>query len=86
MDSITSNSIWDFIELPDGSRAIGCKWVYKTKRNSLGNIKRYKARLVAKGFFQKEGINYTKIFSLVSKKDFLRVIMALVAHFDLELH
>jgi hypothetical protein len=41
---------------------------------------------VAKGFTQREGIDYTKTFSLVSCKDSLRIIMALVAHYDLELH
>ena len=41
---------------------------------------------MAKGFTQKEGINYKDTFSPVSKKDSLRIIMALVAHFDLELH
>ena len=44
------------------------------------------AKLVAKGFTQKEGIDYKDTFSPVSKKDSLRIIMALVAHFDLELH
>jgi hypothetical protein len=85
MNSIKSNGVWDLVELPNGVKAIGCKWVFKTKKDSLGNIERYKARLVVKGFTQKEGIDYTETFSPVSKKDSLCVILALVAHFDLEL-
>ena len=58
---------------------------FKTKKDLLGNIERYKARLVTKGFTQKERIDYKETFSLVSKKDSFRIIMTLVAHFDLEL-
>lgn len=47
---------------------------------------KYKARLVAKEFTQREGIDYNETFSPVSCKDSFRIIMALVAHFDLELH
>ncbi|RVW22045.1 Retrovirus-related Pol polyprotein from transposon TNT 1-94 [Vitis vinifera] len=78
-------SDYDLVELPNGAKVIGCKWVFKTKKESLGNIERYKTRLVAKGFTQKEGINYIETFSPVSKKDSLCIILALVAHFDLEL-
>ena len=46
---------------------------------------RYKIRLVANCFTQKEGIDYKETFSPVSMKDSFRTIMALVAHFDLEL-
>jgi hypothetical protein len=35
---------------------------------------------------QREGIDYNETFSLVSYKDFFRIIMELIAHYDLELH
>jgi hypothetical protein len=41
---------------------------------------------MAKDFTQREGIDYTEIFSPVSCKDSLKIIMALVTHYDLELH
>ena len=41
---------------------------------------------MAKGFTQREGVDYNETFSPVSCKDSFRIIMALVAHFDLELH
>nr|CAN81603.1 hypothetical protein VITISV_031789 [Vitis vinifera] len=50
MSSMKCNDVWDLVELPNGAKAIGCKWVFKKKKDSLGNIERYKARLVAKGF------------------------------------
>ncbi|RVW64595.1 Retrovirus-related Pol polyprotein from transposon TNT 1-94 [Vitis vinifera] len=85
MSSMKCNDVWDLVELPNGAKTIGCKWVFKTKKDSLGNIERYKAKLVSKGFTQKEGIDYTETFSPVSKKDSLHIILALVAHFDFEL-
>ncbi|KAH9765063.1 Amine oxidase [Citrus sinensis] len=36
MSYISSNGVWDLVELPDGVKAIGCKWVFKTKKDSLG--------------------------------------------------
>ncbi|KAL6315681.1 hypothetical protein AAG906_005772 [Vitis piasezkii] len=37
MNFMASNGIWNLVELPDGAKAIGCKWVFKTKKDSLGN-------------------------------------------------
>jgi hypothetical protein len=43
MRSMSSNKVWDLEEIPKGAKTVGCKWVYKTKCDSKGNIKRYKA-------------------------------------------
>jgi len=81
-----NNDVWDLVELPKGKKPIGCKWVFKTKPDSKGNIERYKAHLVIKGFTQRESIDYKEAFSSVSMKDSFRIIMALMAHFDLKLY
>ena len=86
MKSMNSNGVWDLEDIPKWAKTVGCKWVYKIKRDSKRNVERFKARLVAKGFTQREGIDYNETFSLVSCKDSFRIIMALVAHYDLELH
>ena len=86
MKSMNVNKVQDLKIIPKGAKTVGCKWVYKTKLDSQGNIERYKARLVAKGFTQREGIDYNETFFPVSCKDSFRIIMALVAHYDLELH
>ncbi len=50
MVALDVNMTWELVLLPEGKKAIGCKWVYKVKHNSDGSISRYKARLVAKGY------------------------------------
>ena len=62
MKSMKTNGVWNLEIIPKGPKTIGCKWVYKTKHDSKGNIEKFKARLMAKGFTQREGIDYNETF------------------------
>jgi hypothetical protein len=86
MKSMSANKVWDLEEVLKGAKIVGCKWVYKTKYDSQGKVERFKSRLMAKGFMEREGIDYNDSFSPVSCKDSFRIIMTLVAHYDMELH
>ena len=84
--SMKTNGVWKLEIISKEAKTVGCKYGYKIKHDSKGNIERFEARLVAKGFTQREGIDYNETFSPVSCKDSFRIIIALVAHYDLELH
>ena len=45
---IEKNQTWQLVDKPTHKRAIGVKWVYRTKLNSDGSINKHKARLVVK--------------------------------------
>jgi hypothetical protein len=54
----------------------------KIKKKADGLVERFKARLMAKGFNQQDGVDYTKTFNPVIKALTIRVVLALVVHFD----
>ena len=83
MNSLCRNQTWELVQPPKEKKAIGYKWIYAKKEDTAGI--HFKARLVSKGYAQKEGIYYDEVFSLIVKHSSIRILLALVAQFDLEL-
>lgn len=77
--AIERNNTWELIDLPQGAKIIGLKWVYKTKLKENGEVDKFKARLVAKGYVQQQEIDYTKVFAPVARMDTVRMIVDLAA-------
>ncbi|RVW14668.1 Retrovirus-related Pol polyprotein from transposon TNT 1-94 [Vitis vinifera] len=85
IESMYSNSVWKLVDLPEGIKPIGCKWIYKRKRGPNGKVETFKARLVAKGFTQKEGVDYEDTFSPVVMLKSIRILLSIVAYYDYEI-
>ena len=86
MNSLIKNNTWKLVSKPKNKKIIGCKYIYKKKHVVPGVEKeRFKARLVAKGFSQAECIDYNEIFSPLVKHVFIRLLLYIVAMYDLEL-
>jgi len=82
MTSIRDNRNWSLVDLPQGHRTIGLKWVYKVKRDENGSIAKYKARLVAKGYVQRPGIDFEEVFAPIARLESVRLLLAIAAHYS----
>ena len=73
MKSMKDNDVWDLVPLPEGAKLIGCKWIFKTKRNSKADVERYKARLVAKGSHGKKASTIKRLSLRFPRKTLLEL-------------
>ncbi|XP_039130844.1 uncharacterized mitochondrial protein AtMg00820-like [Dioscorea cayenensis subsp. rotundata] len=77
-DALEANKIWELVTLPKGNKSISRKWVYKLKYKADGSIEKHKDRLIVKGLTQKNGVDYSKIFSPITKMTTVRSLIAMV--------
>ncbi|GKA95851.1 putative ribonuclease H-like domain-containing protein [Tanacetum coccineum] len=74
--------VWTLVDLPNGKRAIGTKWVYMNKIDERGIVIKNKARLIAQGYTQEEGIDYDEVFAHVSRIKAIRLFLAYASFKD----
>ncbi|GKC76815.1 putative ribonuclease H-like domain-containing protein [Tanacetum coccineum] len=74
--------VWTLVDLPNGKRAIGTKWVFKNKKDDRGIVIRNKARLVAQGYTEEEGIDYDEVFTPVERIEVIRIFLAYASFKD----
>ncbi|GJX41931.1 retrovirus-related pol polyprotein from transposon TNT 1-94, partial [Tanacetum coccineum] len=86
IDSLVSNNTWKLSDLPPGSKAIGCRWVFRIKYHTDGSIQTFKARLVIQGFSQRQGVDYFDTYAPVARITSIRVLFALASIYNLPIH
>ncbi|GJY12736.1 putative ribonuclease H-like domain-containing protein [Tanacetum coccineum] len=72
--------VWVLVDLPNGAKVIGTKWVYRNKKDERGVVVRNKARLVAQGHRQEEGIDYDEVFAPVARLEAIRLFLAFASY------
>ncbi|GJX74258.1 retrovirus-related pol polyprotein from transposon TNT 1-94 [Tanacetum coccineum] len=75
-------TIQTLVDLPNGKRAIGSKWVFRNKKDKMGIMIRNEARLVAQGYTQEEGIDYDEVFAPVARIEAIRLFLAYASFKD----
>ena len=55
------------MKAPKSCKPIGVKWVYKLKKNPLGDFVKHKASLVVKGYHQRYMIDYDEVFVPIAR-------------------
>ncbi|GJY91504.1 putative ribonuclease H-like domain-containing protein [Tanacetum coccineum] len=64
------------VDLPNGKRAIGTKWVFRNKKDERGIVIKNKVRLVTQGYIQEEGIDYDEVFAPVARIKVIRLFLS----------
>lgn len=86
MKSRYDNNNLDLIEKHVGARLVNYKWIFMVKEGIEGMMsKQFKVRLVDMRFTHKECVDFNYVFSLVVKHKSIRMLLVMVAKFDLEL-
>ncbi|GKC59883.1 putative ribonuclease H-like domain-containing protein [Tanacetum coccineum] len=74
--------VWTLVDLPNGKKAIGTKWVFRNKKDERGIVIKNKVRLVAQGYTQEEGIDYDEVFAPIARIEAISLFLAYASFKD----
>ena len=83
LNSHKKNRTWDLVDAPSDCKVLIRWWVFKLKKDCLGNILKYKAWWVIHGYKQKFELNYEDTFATVVKLMSYKVLLAISAFYSL---
>lgn len=86
LENLLSRKVWREEPLPNGSKPVPGKYVWKVKKTDKGTIAKWKVRYIIQGFRQRKGIDYDKTFASVANIVTIRVLLAMACELDWEVH
>ena len=86
IDAIRRNETWGLVKLPENKKALGVKWIYRTKLKQNWEVQKYKAKLIVKGYKEKFGVDYEEVFIPVTRLETVRLLSTLAAKNDWKVH
>ena len=84
LKSIAEHCVWTLVDPEPHMNILGCRFVYKVKRQPDGTVEKFKVRLVAQGFKQKEGVDYAEIFATTAAFQAIRMVLWLATFYSMQ--
>ena len=83
-----ANKTWELVQLPEGRKALGSKWVFRIKQDAHGIILKFKACLMAQGFSQCPGVDFDedRLYAPVIRSDTMRILWTIATILNLHIH
>src|SRR4030095_12163347 len=86
MLQLEERGTFKLVELPPDRSAITSKWVYRLKKDHIGEIIKHKVHVVAKGCSQIPGLDFLETFAPVMRLETFRLLIAIGTELGLVVH
>ena len=85
LNSHKKNGTWNLVDALSDHKILTEWWIFKLKKDCLGNILKYKAQWVVHSYKQKFELNYENIFTIVIKLISYKTFLIISALYSLNI-